>query len=84
MNCPKCKGKLVLKRWITSSFVGDWVFLEVFFWIIVTPLLIIGIWGYIVLFIISIAIIISSWGKRWYICQRCGNRIVKKVKDINQ
>ena len=53
MNCSKCKGKLVLKRWITSSFVGDWAFLEILFWIIVTPLLIIGIWGYIVLFIIS-------------------------------
>ena len=82
MDCPNCQTILKEKRWVTNSFFGDWVAFEMISYILLIPLLLLGLVGWVVFVSIFTVIVVMSWGKRWYKCKKCGYSTMLKVNEI--
>jgi hypothetical protein len=68
------------KLWISNDFSGNWGLLEIGFWLLLFPLLMVGVVGWLIIAAMVVLVVIVNWGKYWYKCINCGYSTLLKHK----
>jgi len=80
MKCPNCTSELIEKLWVSNCFSEGWGFLEIVFWLLLFPLLMIGVIGWLIIVVMGAWLMAANWGKYWYQCKVCGYSTLVKRK----
>jgi len=76
MNCPDCKSKLLLDKLIKGNTWGVIAIWWMLFLVVVTPLILIGVIGWIIIVLLGIYLLRKNYGKRRYKCSTCGYKVL--------
>jgi hypothetical protein len=82
MNCPDCDTKMSLDRSFTGNIFGDWLALELLFWVLLIPLLmLLGALGWFVFVVLFVFVLAKSLSKKKYKCKDCGYELTVKKNN---